>query len=109
MTSPSPYATSPHLKQWVCTKILAGIPTRQILKEHYKNCFPKIQAAKADRDCFLTLQDIRNINSKLALLTWKKHQNEAQSVCLFCEQHANNIFIYREQLNGQSNVSAVDI
>ena len=101
-------AVSPHLKKWVCTRILAGIPTRQILKEYYKNCFPKIQAGKADRDGFLTLLDIRNINSKLAPLTGKQHQNEAQSVCLFCEQHASNIFIYPEQLSGQSNVPAVN-
>ena len=102
-------AVSPHLKEWVCTKILAGTHTRQILEDHYKNSFPKIQAGTVDRDCFLTSQDIRNINSKLALLSWKKHQTEAQSVRLFCEQHASIIFIYQEQVNGQSNAPAVDI
>ena len=78
-------------------------------QSHKSSTCTKIQAGTANRDCFLTPQDIRNINSKLAPLIRKKHQNEAQSVRLFYEQHASNIFIYQEQINGQSNVPAVDI
>ena len=80
------------MKDWVRTKLLAGAHTRQIIKEHYRNSFLKIQAGTADRDCFLTSQDVRNISSKLDQHTWKLHPNEAQSVRLFYEQHASNVF-----------------
>ena len=79
----------------------AAFRTRQILEEHCINVWPKLDAGTADRDCFLTSQDIRNIHSKLAVLTWKLHQNEAQSVRLFAQQHASNIFIYQEERSSQ--------
>ena len=95
-------ALSQDIKDWVRTKLLAGVPTRQILKEHYKSSLPKITADSGDRDCFLTSQDIRNVANKLAELTWKLHSNEAQSVRMFYEQHVSIVFIYEEQVNGQS-------
>ena len=52
---------SPQMKEWVRNKLLAGCHTRQIMKEHYKNSLPKLQAGTADRDCFLTAQDVRNV------------------------------------------------
>ena len=63
--------------------------TRQGMKEHYKKNLPKLQAGTADRDCFLTAQDVRNVASKLAGLSWRLHVNEAQSVRLFYHQHAS--------------------
>jgi len=100
-------ALSAEMKDWVRTKLLSGVPTRQILKEHWKNVWPKLNAGTADRDCFLVSQDIRNIHSKLAQLSWKLHQNEAQSVRLIAQQHARNIFIYQEQHSSQPSQPAM--
>ena len=58
-------ALSAEMKDWLRTKLHSGVPTRQILKEHWKNVWPKLNAGTADRDCFLVSQDIRNIHSKL--------------------------------------------
>ncbi len=84
-------ALSAEMKDWVRTRLLSGVPTRQILKEHWKNVWPKLNAGTADRDCFLVSQDIRNIHSKLAQLSWKLHQKRSPvcpPICsATCKEH----------------------
>ncbi|DBB04165.1 TPA: hypothetical protein ACH3X1_013209 [Trebouxia sp. C0004] len=84
---------SQEIKSWVCKMLQSGAHTSQIIKDHFKASLPKIQAGTADRDCFLTAQDVRNLNNKLAEQCWKLHDNEAQSVRLFYQQHAVSVFI----------------
>ncbi|DBA71834.1 TPA: hypothetical protein ACH3X2_010885 [Trebouxia sp. C0005] len=45
------------------------------------------------------------LNLKLAQLTWKLHDNEAQSVWLFYQQHSEFAFIYQEQRHSQPQQS----
>ena len=94
-------ALSQTMKEWVRTRLLNGDTTRQIMAQHTKSALPRTEAGTADRDCFLSAQDVRNVAHKLARLTWKLHENEAQSVRIFYQQHADHMFIYEEQHAGQ--------
>ena len=93
-------ALSQSMKDWVRTSLLNGSTTQRILKQHAKSAMPPINSKTADsskladKDCFLNSQDIRNIGQKLAQLTWKLHDNEAQSVCLFYQQLSDSVFMY---------------
>lgn len=89
------------MKDWVRTKLLDGCTTQQIIAQHTKSALPRIEDGTADRDCFLSSQDIRNIAHKLARLTWKLHDNEAQSVRLFYQEHSEYMFLYEEEHAGQ--------
>ena len=89
------------MKDWVRTKLLDGCTTQQIIAQHTKSALPCIEDGTADRDCFLSSQDIRNIAHKLARLTWKLHDNEAQSVRLFYQEHSEYMFLYEEEHAGQ--------
>ncbi len=80
--------------------------TQQIRKQHATSAMPRIDSNTADRDCFLNSQDIRNIAQKLAQLTWKLHDNEAQSVRLFYQQHSEDVFMYQEERSAQPQPAA---
>ncbi len=99
-------ALSQTMKDWVRTSLLNGSTTQQILKQHAKSAMPRIDSNTADRDCFLNSQDIRNIAQKLAQLTWKLHDNEAQSVRLFYQQHSESVFMYQEERSAQPQPAA---
>ncbi|DBA85568.1 TPA: hypothetical protein ACH3X2_005658 [Trebouxia sp. C0005] len=83
-------------------KPLMSNSDQQIMAKHTKAILPQLESKTADRDCFLDPQDIRNMNLKLAQLTWKLHDNEAQSVRLFYQQHSEFAFIYQEQRDSRS-------
>ena len=76
------------------------------MKQHAKSALPRIESNTADRDCFLTSQDMRKIAQKLARLTWKLHDNEAQSVRLFYQQHSECMCIYQEERSAQPQPAA---
>lgn len=93
---------SDKMRDWVTIKVNDRCTTQQILKQHAKAVEARIAAGNSDRDCFLTGQDIRNIEQKLAKGTWKLHENEAQSVRLFYQQHSDFMFIYVEERSADS-------
>jgi len=64
-----------------------------------------LRTKQLNRDCFLDPQDIHNISLRLAQLTWKLHDNEAQSVRLFYQQHSEFAFIYQEERHSQPQPS----
>jgi len=99
-------ALSQTMKDWVRTSLFNGSTTQRILKQHAKSAMPRIDSNTADRDCFLNSQDIRNIAQKLAQLTWKLHDNEAQSVRLFYQQHSESVFMYQEECSAQPQPAA---
>ncbi len=47
------------------------------------------------RDLFLSEQDIHNMAGKLAKKTYKKHENDAQSVCMWLAENRNIFFFYQ--------------
>ena len=100
---------SHRMKDWVRSQLHDGQPTQQIMAKHAKSALPKIENGTADRDCFLDSQDICNIAHKLARLTWKLHDNEAQSVRLFYQQHSEFTFFYQEERSGQPLQSAIQL
>ena len=61
-------ALSAEMKDWVRTKLLSGVPTRQILKEHWKNVWPKLNAGTADRDCSWCLKTYATSTASLLSL-----------------------------------------
>ncbi len=48
------------------------------------------------RDTFLCEQDIRNIAKKLAKKTYKKHENDVESVHMWAWKNPNVWFYYQE-------------
>ena len=66
---------SDKMRDWVTIKVNDRCTTQQILKQHAKAVEARIADGNSDRDCFLTGQDIRNIEQKLAKGTWKLHEN----------------------------------
>jgi hypothetical protein len=45
-------------------------------------------------DTFLCEQDIRNIVKKLAKETYKKHENDVESVSMWAQENPNVLFYY---------------
>jgi hypothetical protein len=48
------------------------------------------------RDLFLNEQDIRNMVGKLTKETYKKHENDTQSVRMWVAENINNVFFYQK-------------
>lgn len=81
---------------------IALCTTRHIQQQHQLRVTEALKAGKPlGRDEFLKPVDIRNCEHDLAETQWKLHQNEAQSVRMFAQQHDANVFIYKEQQGPQ--------
>ena len=65
--------------------------------QHQKQFAEDERTGKLTRDSFLKRQDVRNLEHRLAETVCKRHEDEATSVRLFKERHANNVLMYREQ------------
>ncbi len=48
------------------------------------------------RDTFLCEQDIPNIVEKLAKETYKKHENDVETVHMWAQENPNILFYYQE-------------
>ncbi|KAL3141408.1 hypothetical protein ABBQ32_004980 [Trebouxia sp. C0010 RCD-2024] len=96
---------SDEMKDWITIKLNDCCTTQQILKQHAKAVEARIAAGENDQDCFLTGQNIRNIEQKLAKGTRKLHDNEAQSVRLFYQQHSDKVFIYVEESSAAAQLT----
>ena len=94
------------VKDWVRSQLLDAQSSQQIMAKHAKSALPRIESGTADRDCYLDPQDIRNLAIRQAQLTWKLHDNEAQSVRLFYQQHSEFVFMYQEERSSQPEQSA---
>jgi hypothetical protein len=69
----------------------------QVMNKH--KCRIKVMMEKNDelsRDLFLSEQDICNLAKKLAKKTYKKHENDAQSVRMWVVENKYNVFFYQE-------------
>jgi hypothetical protein len=52
--------------------------------------------AELSRYLFLSEQDICNMASKLAKKTYKKHENDVQSVQMWVVENKDKVFLYQE-------------
>ncbi|KAA6421245.1 MAG: hypothetical protein FRX49_08731 [Trebouxia sp. A1-2] len=68
-----------------------------------RNC--NLRAKQLTETASWTHRTYATLNLKLAQLTWKLHDNEAQSVWLFYQQHSEFAFIYQEQRHSQPQQS----
>ncbi len=48
------------------------------------------------KDTYLCEQDIQNIAEKLAMETYKKHENDTKSVHMWAQENPNVLFYYQE-------------
>jgi hypothetical protein len=53
-----------------------------------------------EKDLFLSEQDIRNMAGKLTKKTYKKHENDAQSVHMWVTKNRDNIF-FNQKTNAE--------
>lgn len=86
------------LRTWVERRLLLGVAPAKILEEHnasLKNRYAW-QAANSefqpplDRDSMLTIQDIRNYQTKIGEQTWKLHPHEGQGIFLWIQQRSHD-------------------
>ena len=95
---------APHLseekKQWVRTRLAAGIGHDQILAEHEQLVKDKVLgsgAAQLSRDDIgLSGKDIDNIAARLENLTWRLAADDAESVRCWTVQNPDKVLFYQQ-------------
>jgi len=69
----------------------------QVMNKHKSLVKEMIERnGELSRDLFLNEQNIRNMVGKLAKKMYNKHENDAQSVCMWMVGKKNNVFFYQE-------------
>jgi hypothetical protein len=85
-------------RAWVTAMLDAGFSTRQILCDNEKMMQDAMARGEVvGRDFDLCAQDVRNCERHIASSLWKLHINEAQSLRMWAELHAEHVFIYQEE------------
>jgi hypothetical protein len=70
-----------------------GLSIYQVMNKHKAQVKEMIERnGELSRDLFLNEQDIRNMAWKLAKNTYKKHENDTQSMHMRVVENKNNIF-----------------
>jgi hypothetical protein len=69
----------------------------QMMAKHHKNVQKLVEIGKnMMKDTFLCEQDIWNIAEKLVMETYKKHENDVESVCMWVQKNPNILFYFQK-------------
>lgn len=87
-------------KMWVSNLLYRGFTPHQVMERHIQDLHalqirdPKLSLT---RDDFLSMRDVVNISSKLAVDMYQLHEDDAESTRRWCIQNGEMTFIYQEQ------------
>jgi hypothetical protein len=85
------------LKDFILEILQLGLFVSQVMAKHCKNVQHLVETnVYFTKDTFLCEQDICNIAGKLTKETYKKHDNDAKSVCMWVWKNMYLLFCYQE-------------
>jgi len=85
------------LKDFELDNLQLGLSVSQVMAKHHRNVQKLIETSKnLTKDTFLCEQDILTIARKLAKETYKKHENDVESVYMWAEDNPNVLFYYQK-------------
>ena len=79
------------------THLRLGLSIPQIMAKHRKRFLEVCERGEElTRDMFICDQDIRNVDGRLAIETYKRDNNDAKSVRMWVQEHPHLVFYYKE-------------
>ncbi len=85
------------LKDFVIDNLQLGLFVSQVMAKHHKNVQKLVETnGILAKDTFLCEEDVLNIARKLTKETYKKHDNDAESVYMWAQENPNVLFYYQE-------------
>ena len=88
---------SQEVRQFIMSHLRLGLSIPQIMAKHRKRFLEACQRGEElTRDLFICDQDIRNVDGRLAIETYKRDNNDAKSVRMWVQQHPPLVFYYKE-------------
>lgn len=89
---------SEEVRDWVLRQFDESIPMEAIKQKHQKLVLKARDEGTLNpsRDCFLSMEDIRNICGVRSQSMYKKHDNDAESVRMWVRENRESVFYYQD-------------
>lgn len=90
---------SEEVREWVKKQFDELVPMESIKQKHQKLVLTARDdgTLTASRDCFLSIDDIRNICGVRAQALYKKHANDAESVRMWVRENPEMVFYHQDE------------